>query len=60
MAWGRGATFFLMYEELVVQTAAGESILRLPRFEEGLFVGRQLPDISEITPLPSPTGLTGV
>ena len=34
--------------ELVVQAAAGESILRLPWFDDGLFVGRQLPDISEM------------
>jgi DNA-binding CsgD family transcriptional regulator len=33
---------------LVVRAAEGESILRLPWFEEGLFVGRQLPDIFEI------------
>ncbi|MCW3014855.1 MAG: hypothetical protein JWO02_1947, partial [Solirubrobacterales bacterium] len=41
-------TSFLMDRELVVQAAAGESILRLPWADEGLFVGRQLPDISEI------------
>jgi DNA-binding CsgD family transcriptional regulator len=39
---------FLMDEELVVQDAGGESILRLPWFEDGLFVGRQLPDIIEM------------
>jgi DNA-binding CsgD family transcriptional regulator len=45
-------TSFLMDRELVVQGAEGESILRLPWFEEGLFVGRQLPDISEMpTPI---------
>lgn len=41
-------TAFLMDGELVVQAAAGESILRLPWFDDGLFVGRQLPDISEM------------
>jgi DNA-binding NarL/FixJ family response regulator len=41
-------TAFVMDRELVVQGAHGESILRLPWFEEGLFVGRQLPDISEM------------
>jgi DNA-binding CsgD family transcriptional regulator len=40
-----------MDRELVVRGAEGESILRLPWFEDGLFVGRQLPDISE---MPSP------
>jgi DNA-binding NarL/FixJ family response regulator len=47
----RGAqdpTSFLMDRELVVQAAAGESILRLPWFDRELFVGRQLPDISEM------------
>jgi DNA-binding CsgD family transcriptional regulator len=41
-------SLFLMDAELVVQAAAGESILRLPWFDHGLFVGRQLPDISEM------------
>lgn len=41
-------TSFLMDGELVVQAAEGESILRLPWFDGGLFVGRQLPDISEM------------
>jgi DNA-binding CsgD family transcriptional regulator len=41
-------TSFLMNEDLVVQAARGESILRLPWFDDGLFVGRQLPDISEM------------
>ncbi|MEA2151454.1 MAG: hypothetical protein QOD69_3284 [Solirubrobacteraceae bacterium] len=41
-------TSFVMDRELVVQGAEGESVLRLPWFEEGLFVGRQLPDISEM------------
>jgi hypothetical protein len=41
-------TSFLMDEDLVVQTARGQSILRLPWFEDGLFVGRQLPEISEM------------
>jgi DNA-binding NarL/FixJ family response regulator len=48
------ATSFLMDPELVVQHAAGESILRLPWFEKGLFVGRQLPDITE---MPAPIRL---
>jgi DNA-binding NarL/FixJ family response regulator len=42
------ATSFLMDPELVVQRAAGESILRLPWFEKELFVGRQVPDITEM------------
>jgi DNA-binding NarL/FixJ family response regulator len=37
-----------MNEDLVVQVARGQSILRLPWFEDGLFVGRQLPEISEM------------
>ncbi|HEX7300276.1 MAG TPA: hypothetical protein VF257_14865 [Solirubrobacteraceae bacterium] len=41
-------TTFLMSADLHVENAEGESILRLPWFEEGLFVGRQLPDIGEI------------
>lgn len=41
-------TAFVMDSELVVQRAEGESILRLPWFEDELFVGRQLPDISEM------------
>ena len=41
-------TSFLMNEDLVVQAARGQSILRLPWFEDGLFVGRQLPEISEM------------
>lgn len=41
-------TLFLMDSDLVVQDAAGESILRLPWFDDELFVGRQLPDISEM------------
>src|SRR5579875_3597324 len=43
-------TSFLMDRDLVVRQAAGESILRLPWFEEELFIGRQLPDVSEIPP----------
>jgi hypothetical protein len=39
---------FLMDPDLLVRDAEGESILRLPWFEEDLFVGRQLPDISEM------------
>ena len=41
-------TTFLMDEDLLVVGAEGESILRLPWFEEELFVGRQLPDVQEI------------
>ena len=41
-------TSFLMNEDLVVQAARGQSILRLPWFDEGLFVGRELPEISEM------------
>lgn len=41
-------TAFLMDENLVVQAAEGESILRLPWFEPEMFVGRQLPDAVEI------------
>jgi DNA-binding CsgD family transcriptional regulator len=45
---GPESTLFLMDEELVVRGAGGESILRLPWFDDGLFVGRQLPDIVEM------------
>lgn len=41
-------TAFMMDKNLLVRAAEGESILRLPWFERELFVGRQLPDISEI------------
>ncbi|HEY4830343.1 MAG TPA: LuxR C-terminal-related transcriptional regulator [Solirubrobacteraceae bacterium] len=41
-------TSFLMDRDLLVRGAEGESILRLPWFEEELFLGRQLPDIREI------------
>ena len=51
------ATSFLMDPELVVRHADGESILRLPWFEKGLFVGRQLPDITE---MPAPIRLQAV
>jgi DNA-binding NarL/FixJ family response regulator len=45
-------TSFVMDRDLVVQGAEGESVMRLPWFEDGLFVGRQLPDISEMpTPI---------
>ncbi len=47
----RDPTSFLIDSDLLVQAAEGESIMRLPWFEEGLFVGRQLPDIAE---MPSP------
>jgi DNA-binding CsgD family transcriptional regulator len=35
-------------QELAIQAAEGQSILRLPWIEDGLFVGRQIPDISEV------------
>jgi hypothetical protein len=41
------ATTFVMDHGLVVRGADGESILRLPWFEEDLFVARQVPDIVE-------------
>ena len=41
-------TTFLMDRDLVVRGAEGASILRLPWIDDELFVGRQLPDISEI------------
>ncbi|HEY4428921.1 MAG TPA: LuxR C-terminal-related transcriptional regulator [Solirubrobacteraceae bacterium] len=44
----RDPTCFVMDPDLLVQTADGESVLRLPWFEDGLFVGRQLPDITEM------------
>jgi DNA-binding CsgD family transcriptional regulator len=44
----RDPTSFVMDRDLLVKGAEGESILRLPWFEEGLFVGRQLPDIFEM------------
>jgi DNA-binding CsgD family transcriptional regulator len=45
---GGDPTSFLMDRDLVVRGAEGESIMRLPWFEDSLFVGRQLPDISEM------------
>jgi DNA-binding CsgD family transcriptional regulator len=44
----RNASSFLMDRELVVQAAGGDSILRLPWFEDDLFVGRPVPDIREM------------
>jgi DNA-binding CsgD family transcriptional regulator len=41
-------TTFLMDQDLVIRAAEGESILRLPWFEEELFVGQQLPEIDMI------------
>ncbi|MGA2008954.1 MAG: LuxR C-terminal-related transcriptional regulator [Solirubrobacteraceae bacterium] len=41
-------TSFVIDRDLVVRAAEGQSILRLPWFEDGLFVGRSLPDISEM------------
>lgn len=43
-------TSFFIDRDLVVRAAEGQSILRLPWFDEGLFVGRQLPEISEMPP----------
>jgi DNA-binding CsgD family transcriptional regulator len=45
---GGDPTSFVIDRELIVQGAEGQSILRLPWFEDGLFVGRQLPHISEM------------
>ncbi|MEA2466883.1 MAG: hypothetical protein QOJ57_1009 [Thermoleophilaceae bacterium] len=45
---GGDPTSFVMDRDLVVKGAEGESIMRLPWFEEDLFVGRQLPDIGEM------------
>jgi hypothetical protein len=39
---------FVMDHDLNVVGAEGESILALPWFDAGLFVGRQLPDIGEM------------
>jgi DNA-binding CsgD family transcriptional regulator len=41
-------TSFLMDRELVVRGAEGDSIMRLPWFEDDLFVGRPVPDITEM------------
>jgi DNA-binding CsgD family transcriptional regulator len=41
-------TSFMMDHDLMVRAAHGESILRLPWFEEELFLGRELPAISEV------------
>jgi DNA-binding NarL/FixJ family response regulator len=43
-------TSFVMDRNLVCRSAEGESIMRLPWFDDGLFVGRQIPDISEMPP----------
>jgi DNA-binding CsgD family transcriptional regulator len=43
-----GPTSFLMDRELVVRGAEGDSIMRLPWFEDDLFVGQPLPDIAEM------------
>jgi DNA-binding CsgD family transcriptional regulator len=45
---GGDPTSFVMDRDLVVQGAEGESIMRLPWFEQDLFVGRQVPDIAEM------------
>jgi DNA-binding NarL/FixJ family response regulator len=41
-------TAFVIDRDLVIQAAEGESIMRLPWIDDELFVGRQLPDISEV------------
>ncbi|MEA2365529.1 MAG: hypothetical protein QOI32_1041 [Thermoleophilaceae bacterium] len=41
-------TSFLVDRHLVVRGAEGESIMRLPWFEDDLFVGRRLTEISEM------------
>ena len=41
-------TSLLMDRELVVRGAEGDSIMRLPWFEDDLFVGRPVPDIAEM------------
>jgi DNA-binding CsgD family transcriptional regulator len=43
-----GPSSFLMDRDLLVRGAEGDSILRLPWFDEHLFVGRSLPDIHEM------------
>jgi hypothetical protein len=43
----RDPSWFLMDRKLLVRGAEGESILRLPWFEEDLFVGCSLPNIAE-------------
>jgi DNA-binding CsgD family transcriptional regulator len=48
MAGERGPSAFLMDRELLVTRAAGDSVLRLPWFEDDLFVGRPVPDIREM------------
>jgi DNA-binding CsgD family transcriptional regulator len=49
---GRPTSFdpssFLMDHDLLVRGAQGQSILRLPWFDEGLFVGRPVADIGEM------------
>jgi DNA-binding CsgD family transcriptional regulator len=44
-------TAFVMDRDLVVQAAEGESILRLPWFDDSLFLGRELQTISEMPDL---------
>jgi DNA-binding NarL/FixJ family response regulator len=50
-------TSFLIDQALVIQAAEGQSIMRLPWFEDGLFVGRPIPAISEI---PTPVRRLGI
>jgi DNA-binding CsgD family transcriptional regulator len=42
------ASTFMMSPDLVVSAAEGDTILRLPWFDDELFVGRQVPDIQEM------------
>ena len=41
-------TAFVVDRDLVVRAAEGQSVLRLPWFDDNLFVGRRLPDIAEM------------
>ncbi len=41
-------TSFVFDRDLVVRAAEGQSVLRLPWFEDSLFVGRQLSEITEM------------
>jgi DNA-binding NarL/FixJ family response regulator len=41
-------TSFIVGRDLVIQGVEGQSVLRLPWVEDDLFVGRHLPEISEI------------
>ena len=45
---GGDPTSFVLDRHLVVRGAEGESVMRLPWIDDDLFVGRPLPDITEI------------